>query len=314
MRVFFTKALRDTGYVNFDEPFTNLLTQGMVCKETYSCPNHGWLFPGEVITKGTEKTCEKCGSDVKVGRVEKMSKSKKNVVDPDELISSYGADTLRLFSLFAAPPEKEIEWSETGVEGCYRFINRVYRLIVAHLDLIKSDLPEIYEPKGGGSSDIVRYTNIAIKKVGADIERFQQNTAIAAIMEFVNNLYSVQDSLNDDVTKGAFKNAIKTLIILLTPFTPHLSEELNYLCGGEDFVSRAKWPLYKDEYTINEEITIVVQINGKVRAELTFNRNASEEEVLQKALSNEKVRTHIEGKNLVKKIYVPGKLVSLVVK
>lgn len=307
---FFTKALRDMGYISFDEPFTNLLTQGMVCKETYQCPTHHWLFPKEV----KDGKCIKCGQTVTVGRIEKMSKSKKNVVDPDELINTYGADTLRLFSLFAAPPEKEIEWSESGVEGCYRFVNRVFRLVMANIDLLTSDMKETDAPQDPQSAEILRHTHNTIKKVTADLERFQLNTSVAAIMEFVNNLYAAQNALDTEHAKSSFKYALITLIKLLAPFTPHLAEELWFRAGRKPYISKVNWPSFNDEYTIQDVITVVVQVNGKLRGEITISKDAAEADVLSAALENPKVIQHTEGKTIVKKIYVPGKLVSLVVK
>jgi leucyl-tRNA synthetase len=306
---FFTKVLRDMGELSYDEPFANLLTQGMVCKETYRCPKHNWLYPKEV----TDGKCKICGSRVTVGRIEKMSKSKHNVVDPDELIESYGADTLRLFSLFAAPPEKEIEWSDSGVEGCFRFANRVFRLISAHFDLLRSDISIPAAPSGGKSAEIFRHTHAAIMRVSSDIERFQLNTAVAAIMEFVNALYLLQNELETEDDRGAFKMALTSLIKLLSPFTPHLSEELWAESGFDGFVSRVQWPTYVESYTVLNSITIAVQVNGKVRAELTLARDVTQEEVVLAALANDRVKAHIEGKRVIKEIYVPSKLLSLVV-
>jgi leucyl-tRNA synthetase len=305
---FFTKVLRDLGYIGFDEPVTKLLTQGMVCKETYRCPNHGWLYPNEV----KDGHCTKCGRPITVGRVEKMSKSKHNVVDPDELLNTYGADTLRLFSLFAAPPEKEIEWSQSGVEGCYRFVNRVFRIVYDNLELLNSDIPTVNEPVDAKSGEILRYTHTAIKKVTHDIERFQLNTAVAYIMEFVNNLYSLNEL--SESAKGAFKGALTTLIKLLSPFTPHLSEELWALAGFDGFVSRSQWPVFIETLIVEEDIKIVVQINGKVRAELSFKRGATEDEVMAAVFANERVKSYTDGKQILKKVYVTGKLVSLAVK
>ncbi|MDR2104997.1 MAG: leucine--tRNA ligase [Deferribacteraceae bacterium] len=306
---FFTKVLRDMGWLSYDEPFLNLLTQGMVCKETHRSPNHNWLYPKDV----KNGKCSICGERVTVGRVEKMSKSKHNVVDPDELLDAYGADALRLFSLFASPPEKEIEWSDSGVEGCFRFANRVFRLVDAHIGLLNSDMPPLSAPKGGKSSEIFRHTHAAIMKVTADIERFQLNTAIAAIMEFVNALYIFQNELKEDDDKGAFKAALISLIKLLAPFTPHLSEELWEQAGFTRFVSRLQWPTYVESYTILDNVCIAVQVNGKVRAELSLARDASKDEVVKAALQNSRVKAHIDGKVIVKQIYVPSKLLSIVV-
>ena len=306
---FFTKVLRDMGYLSFDEPFTNLLTQGMVCKETWKCEKDGWLFPSEV----KDGKCCKCGSDAVKGRVEKMSKSKKNVVDPGVLNDQYGADTIRLFSVFAAPPENEIEWSENGVEGCYRFINRVFRLVVSNMDILKAynDTPEFV---GETAKTIIRATHAAVKKVTNDIARFQLNTAVSAIMEMVNTLYLAAEKLENDNDKTAFSFSLNTLITILAPFTPHVAEELNELAGNTSFIAESKWPEYEEKYTISDEIVIVVQINGKVRASFTFPRDIDENTVFNTVLNDSKVLSYLEGKELVKKIFIKNKLVSLVVK
>lgn len=224
---FYTKVLRDLGYVSVDEPFNRLLTQGMVCKETYKCPQHGWLFPEEA----SEGKCTKCGKDAVVGRVEKMSKSKKNVVDPNKLIKEYGADTARLFILFASPPDRELEWSDSGVEGSFRFLNRVWRLIQKNIHLFKEELPLAVEDEL--SKEIIYHTNVTVKKVTEDIERYQLNTAVAAMMEFVNNLYAAEQKMSEG-HKSVFRDAIFTLMKLTAPFTPMRRK------------SFLKWPDSKD--------------------------------------------------------------------
>ncbi len=306
---FYTKVLRDFGYLSFDEPFTNLLTQGMVCMGTLKCENDGWLLPTEV----ENGKCVKCGRDVETGRVEKMSKSKKNVVDPDTLVDTYGADTIRLFSLFAAPPENEIEWSENGVEGCYRFIGRFYRLVHKYLELMNKDLPKA-KFEGDVSKSIMRATNVAIKRVTNDLERFQMNTAISAIMEMVNTLYLESEKIATENDEAALKESLNTLLMLLTPFTPHVAEQLWHEAGNDSFISKETWPTFVEEYTVTDEIIIVVQINGKVRAELPFSRGVSEDDAMSVALANEKVVANVGDKTIVKKIFVKDKLISLVVK
>lgn len=307
---FFTKVLRDMGYLSFNEPFTNLLTQGMVCKETWKCEKDGWLFPSEV----ENGKCVKCGREAVKGRVEKMSKSKKNVVDPGVLNDQYGADTIRLFSVFAAPPENEIEWSENGVEGCYRFINRVFRLIDNNLDILKNYKNKEAVFEGDVAKNIIRATHAAVKKVTNDINRFQLNTAVSAIMEMVNTLYVESEKLTTDNDKAAFAYSLDTLLTIIAPFTPHVAEELNEMAGSSTFIAEKKWPEYDEKYTISDEIVIVVQVNGKVRANFSFPRDVEENVVFDTVLKDSKVLSYIEGKELVKKIFVKNKLVSLVVK
>ncbi len=306
---FFTKALRDLGYLNFNEPFVALLTQGMVCMESVKCPTDGYLYPEE----HTDSKCLKCGDDVLKGRVEKMSKSKKNVIDPDSLVDEYGADTIRLFSLFAAPPALEIEWSENGVEGGYRFLNRLYRLVMTAKDIVIKyrSIPEFSD---GLAKEIIQMTHITIKRVTIDIERFQFNTAIAAIMEFLNFLSPIFEKLNSDNEKTAYADAIKKMLILITPITPHITEELWQTINEKSFISNMQWPTYNENFTLKDEITIVVQVNGKLRSELKFNRGVDENTAINTALKDEKVIPHIDGKEIIKKIFVKDKLISLVVK
>ena len=305
---FFIKVLRDMGYLSFDEPFDNLLTQGMVCKETWRCDKDGWLYTEDL----SDGKCWKCGADAHKGRIEKMSKSKKNVVDPELLQKKYGADTIRLFSVFATPPENEMEWSENGVEGCYRFIGRVFRLVSANLEYMKYEGEPEFEGKTAKS--IMTVTHAAVKKVTNDIKRFQLNTAVSAIMEMVNALYIEAENLNNDNDKRAFGYSLNTLITIITPFIPHAAEELRELAGIGGFASLEKWPAYNEAYSVKDSVTIVVQINGKVRAEAVFPMNAEESEVMDTVMKHEKVLSYISGKDIVKKIFVKNKLVSLVIK
>ena len=228
---FFTKALRDLGLANVDEPFSNFLTQGMVSKETYRCMEHSWLFPGELI--GSEKEgwkCPQCGRPVERGRVEKMSKSKKNIVDPEELINLYGADTARLFTLFAAPPEKDLEWSDQGVEGAYRFLSRLWRFVYQNREHWSTMLQPTatavkFQPE---LRDLRRTIHRTIKKVGDDIDgRFHFNTAIAAIMELFNALSAAAQVRPSRARQGkSLKKGLEAIIVLLAPFVPHVASEL----------------------------------------------------------------------------------------
>jgi leucyl-tRNA synthetase len=304
---FYTKVLRDLGYVTIDEPFNRLLTQGMVCKETYKCPEHGWLFPEEA--EGGK--CAKCGKDVVIGRVEKMSKSKKNVVDPNKLIKEYGADTARLFILFASPPERELEWSDSGVEGSFRFLGRVWRLIQNNIELFKAELPAAVEDDI--TKEILFHQNVTVKKITEDIERYQLNTCVAALMEFVNNLYAIEPKLGEG-NKAVFRDAVYTLMKLIAPFTPHAAEELFELAGFEGLISRSEWPSFDEKLTQKDDITVAVQVNGKLRGQIDIPRSMGKDDVLATAKQNENVSKYLEGMNIVKEIYVPNKLVNFVVK
>ena len=276
---FFTKVLRDLGYVKIDEPFQNLLTQGMVIKD---------------------------GA--------KMSKSKGNVVDPQYLIEKYGADTARLFSLFAAPPERDLDWNDQGVEGSFRFLNRVWRLYVEFIPLaVKGD--NTARPNNPALHELYQQMHITIKKVTEDLEKnFHFNTAISAIMILVNALQSLSPSLlvSPEDKKFLF-NLLKNLCLLLSPFVPHFAEELWVTLTGDKSLSGLSWPTYDEQATVKDQITVVVQVNGKVRAKLEVKRGIAESEIIALAQSNPKVQPYLEGKVLKKAIYVPEKLVSLVI-
>lgn len=275
---FFTKVLRDLGYIDIDEPFINLLTQGMVIKD---------------------------GA--------KMSKSKGNVVDPNALIERYGADTARLFSLFAAPPEKDLDWSDQGVDGSFRFLNRVWKLAYEILPLIKgaSSLnPDLLSEEGKALRRAVHKT---IRKVSEDIEdRFHFNTAIAAVMELVNAIQSFEPK-NDPRHAPVLKEAIESVVLLLSPIVPHFAEELWEGLGHPGGVEKTGWPTFDPSAAVDEELLIVVQVNGKLRGKVTVQAAAGEDEVKGAALADEKVKAFIEGKVVRKVIYVPGKLVNIVV-
>ena len=273
---FFQMALYDLGLVSTEEPFKNLLTQGMVIKD---------------------------GA--------KMSKSLGNVVSPKEIIEKYGADTARLFILFAAPPERELDWSDKGVEGSFRFINRVYRMVYDFSQNF-SEAPDSYEVKGDADKSMAYWLNYAIKKVSDDIgERFNFNTAISTIMELVNEMYRYKEGA---INPGLYGAAIKDLIIMLAPFVPHVTEEMWEHLGYEGSVHDQSWPEYDEKALVKDTVEIVVQVNGKIKEKLDIAGGLSKEEMEKTVMENEKVKGLIEGKNVVKVIAVPGKLINIVVK
>ncbi|MDP2168671.1 MAG: leucine--tRNA ligase [Thermodesulfovibrionales bacterium] len=299
---FFMRVIKDIGLSNVSEPFGNLLTQGMVCKETLKCPLHGWLLPDEV----KEGKCLKCLRTVEVGRVEKMSKSKKNVVDPDRLIEKYGADTLRLFSLFAAPPEKDLEWSDKGVEGAYRFLGRVYAAVYKNRDRLSPAVSPV-----AGNLPLFRKTHQTIRRVTQDMERqFHFNTAIAALMELANEITSFEPQTDED--RGALSFALSTLTLLLSPFAPHMAEELWEAMGNRPCILDEKWPVWDEEAAEEEEIELVVQVNGKVRAKLSAPAGLSDEGLSAMALDEPKIKELISGRPPKKVFVVKGRLVNIV--
>ena len=314
---YFTRVLGDMGLVKYKEPFTRLLTQGMVCKETVTCPHHGFLFPDEAEKNGEELVCTKCNAPVTIGRVEKMSKSKKNVIDPNTLLEKYGADTTRLFCLFAAPPERDLEWSEQGVDGSSRFLNRVWRLAANTMDKIKSAVPFFGSPDEVADPyrDVYKKTHEAIFRVTRDIEdRFHFNTAISAVMELINTLYGIE--IKDNVKEkeaGVLRFAIESAVLLLSPIVPHMAEELWHLMGNDTSVLAAPWPKYREDALTKDELEIVVQVNGKLRSRFTVASDTDEATIKEHALADERARKFIDGKDIRKVIVVKGKLVNIVV-
>ena len=273
---FFVKAFKSMGMLDFDEPFKNLLTQGMV------------LMDGS-----------------------KMSKSKGNTVSPIEIINKYGADTARLFVLFAAPPERDLDWSEQGVEGCFRFLNRVYRLVDELAEVAKSNAEVKTVTKEDKAMRLVIHSTL--KKVTTDLsEKFGFNTAIAALMELINEMYKYKelDTRND----GIIREGIETIITILAPFTPHIGEELWTMIGKEGSVFNISWPSYDESALVQDEVEVIVQVNGKLRAKVSMDANISREDMEKVAMEDAKVQAAIEGKDVVKVIAVPKKLVNIVVK
>lgn len=276
---FFNRVLNELGLVAVREPFENLLTQGMVIKD---------------------------GA--------KMSKSKGNVVDPDYLIERYGADTTRLCCLFASPPEKDLDWSDKGVEGCYRFLNRVWRLVSERLDAIK-DIKSTVVPEKDNSDSYILALKIhkTIKKVTEDIERFHLNTAIASVMELVNGIYKFLERPRENIDElGLLKGAIEVVLKLLFPFVPHITEELWEIMGGDAALLRGSWIGYIEEYTIEDKVVIAVQVNGKLRDTFEIARDAGDGLIKDTALGLEKVQRHIEGRPIKKVVVIPNKLVNIV--
>ena len=321
---FFTKFLQELGLGTAEEPFERLLTQGMVTKETYRCPEHGFLFPEELTG---ELRCARCGREAAAGRVEKMSKSKRNVVDPDDIVKRYGADTTRLFILFASPPERDLEWSDSGVEGSFRFLNRVYRLVEPLgplFDRHRGELEDyeraLEEDRGAAPADsderrILTVTHRTLKKVTEDIEqRFHFNTAVAAVMEMVNFLNTLEPSSLEGRGLLAFLHGLKTLLVILSPFTPHLCDELWERMGFPGFLLARSWPSWREELAREEVVTVVVQVNGKVRARFEAPRDLDREELARRALEQDKTREYTGGRRIVKTVVVPNKLVNLVVR
>lgn len=278
---FFTKVVHDMELTDYVEPFTNWLAQGMVLKD---------------------------GA--------KMSKSKGNVVDPKDILDEYGADTARLFILFASPPEKDLEWSDKGVEGADRFLNRVWRFVTENLELINSAEAELKaDSLAKDEKELYRTMHASIKKVSEDVgERLNFNTAISAIMELTNEVYSyLNDRSAEDTNNALIKEAAEKIILLLAPFAPFITEELWDYLGHDENVHSAQWPEYQEEALKKDEVTIVIQVNGKVRDKINIAADASEAEVKEQVMEEEKIQSYLNDGSLVKTIYIPKKLVNLVI-
>ena len=277
---FFTMVLRDIGLLETAEPYDSLLTQGMVIKD------------------GT-----------------KMAKSKGNVVDPNDIIDKYGADTTRLFILFTSPPERDLDWSDQGVEGAFRFLNRVWRMVEGNIEKIR-DVPAYSgeEAISDDSKKLNRKTHQTIKKVTEDIEeRFHFNTAISAVMELVNSIYQFDaEKQNDTASLSVLRGAIENAVLLLSPIIPHICEELWERLGGKESIIKAPWPTFDEEVIKEDEIIIVVQINGKLRSRITVSSSCCEEDIKEKALDSDRVKELLAEKEIKKMIYVPNKLINIV--
>ena len=309
-----TKIMRDLGLITFAEPVKNLLTQGMVCLATARCEEHDWLNPTEVL----DGKCKFCGRDAKIGRTEKMSKSKKNTIDPDEMINTFGSDTVRLFMLFAAPPEKDLEWDDSAVEGASRYLNRVWRIVhkwqekIAECGMRNADF-EVSD----AARALRRKTHQTIQRISNDIgQRMNFNTGVAALMELTNAIYDF-DKKVDESNAGdlfALQEAMESLVKMLAPFVPHIAEELWASLGHTDFVVVAPWPVFDAELAKADELEIPVQINGKMSGRVIVAAEIDDETLQQVVFNDDKIKAKIAERQIVKTIVVPKRLVNIVVK
>jgi len=317
---YFMRVLQTLELIDFKEPFTRLLTQGMVCKETLTCPEHGYVFPEEAEILDGKTLCKKCRKTVEVGNVVKMSKSKKNVVDPNILLEKYGADITRLFCLFTAPPEKDLEWNDDSVEGCSRFINRVWRLVLQSTEKSENIVPYTGSSKNlsGNAKKLYIKANQTIKKVTNDIEtNFHFNTAISAVMELVNTMYGIDfDSShikNDTDMKKVTAFCIENIVLLLSPLVPHFAEELWKRIGKKSSVIEQPWPKYVKDALATSDVLIVVQVNGKIRSKFIIDSQIDDEAIKERAIKEKAIQKYIKDKEIKKVIVVKNKLINIVV-
>ena len=323
---FFHKSLRDLGYVDTNEPFKRLLTQGMVLGPSYYSQNERrYLFPREVEMKDGKPVSKETGEELAT-KVEKMSKSKNNGVDPEEIVKEYGADSSRVFTLFAAPPEKELEWNMNGLAGAYRFINRLYLLISSTADFADKNVSKEnnygidLDARSEKDKEIQKKLHQTVKKVTDSIEDdFHFNTAIAAIMELLNDMTTYKQNVIDknDISsesKKVWHEVLEKVILLIAPFAPHVADELWSDLGNTTLTFEEEWPAFDEKLTVENNFNLVLQVNGKVRDMIPAQIGISKDDAEKLAFSSEKVQKFVDGKDVVKVIVVPNKLVNIVVK
>ena len=315
---FFTRAMRIAGHVGLKEPFKGLFTQGMVVHETYK-GSEGWLMPADVRVEETDGKRRAYrldnGDEVTIGSIEKMSKSKKNVVDPDDIIASCGADAARFFMLSDSPPERDVIWTEAGVDGAHRFVQRVWRLLGEAAPTLKSAAPA--PAREGEAAGISKAAHKTLKAVGEDLDKLAFNKAIARMHELVNTLAaplsSVAAGQADAAMLAAVRDAVDILIRIMAPMTPHLCEECNTLLGGNALIAQSAWPHFDQNLVVDDQITLPVQINGKKRGDLTIARDADQVAVETAVLELAVVQAALNGNAPRKIIVVPQRIVNVVV-
>jgi leucyl-tRNA synthetase len=290
---FWTRALKRIGRLEVDEPFKGLFTQGMVTHETYRGTDGRWLAPDEVRTDEQGQLTDAAGAPVKLGRIEKMSKSKRNTVDPEPIVAKYGADAVRWFMLSDSPPERDLEWSEAGIEGAARFVQRVWRLAAGCGEA------------DGNDQDLERKVHRTIAAVGEAIEGLQFNKAVAQLYELVSAIEKAQPS-------ATRVQAVRTLVKLAAPMAPHLAEECWDVIGGDGMVVNSQWPEFDPAMLVEDQVTIAVQVNGKLRDTLVAPRGLNRAQAEALALSSEKVQRQLAGATPRKVIVVPDRLVNIV--
>ncbi|MCB1537590.1 MAG: leucine--tRNA ligase [Rhodospirillales bacterium] len=308
---FFMRALRDCGYQVPDEPFTGLFTQGMVTHATYKDADGKWLYPAEVeLTEKGDWVRSSDKSPVTLGRVEKMSKSKKNVVDPDDILGTYGADAARLFILSDSPPERDLEWTEGGIEGAWRFINRLHRMLqddIAEIKLTGVKTPASFS---SAAAELRGRSHRTAVGVARDIESFTMNKAVAKIRELANAIEGFASK--DDADKWALREAWEFLLRVVNPMTPHLAEELWEQLGHDTLLADTPWPEADESLLVADTLTLAVQVNGKLRATITLPADADRVAAESAAMAEDGVKRALDGLTVKKVIVVPGRIVNIV--
>jgi leucyl-tRNA synthetase len=311
---FFMRALTDCGYLKLAEPFAALQTQGMVVHETYRAPDGSWVTPAEIEKTGeggAKRIAD--GAPVEIGRIEKMSKSKKNVVDPENIIENYGADTARLFMLSDSPPDRDLEWTDAGIEGAWRYLNRLFRMVAEPpLPLAPEGaaMPNDFGPRALAAR---KATHRAIVGVGEDIERFHFNKAVARIRELTNALDELKDAANEPGAAWAYREGLEAAVRMIGTMTPHLGEELWQMLGHKEMLARTPWPEAYLPLTVEDTVKVAVQVNGRLRGTVELARGAAKSEAEKAALALPNVMAAMNGVAPKRIIVVPDKIVNIVV-
>ncbi len=305
--------MRKTGHLGVDEPFASLFTQGMVIHETYKSGKGEWVLPADAISDGGKWVHATTGETLTVGSAEKMSKSRKNVIDPEAIIAQYGADTARWFMLSDTPPERDIEWTESGVEGSWRFTQKLWRLITEVAQRPRPPAPPAASDLPPAALDLRRHTHRAIAAVGDDLEGLRFNRAIARIYELANALTaSLAGAGKGTAIDYALYEAADALVRLFAPMMPHLAEECAELLGAGGMIAMAPWPAADLELVREDTVTLAVQVNGKRRGEVTMPPGAGKEDVEAAALKVDNVARALSGLKVRKIIVVPDRIVNIV--
>ena len=305
---FFTKALN---MKQIQEPFESLFTQGMVCHNTYQNKDKAWVFPHDVEKKGSEFYQISTGEKVIEGQIESMSKSKKNVIDPQSIIKTYGADSARWFMLSDSPPEKDINWSESGINGAWKICQKIWSIINSNKKYLISTTDNSQKKYSGSALDLIREVHKNLSSITQSIEKFQMNVSIAKVFEIVNAISKFE--IKEEQDKQAMSESLYILIRIIEPMVPHLAEECWSLAGGQGSLTKEPWPVVTTKYLETNEATIVIQINGKRRGEVIVSKDASEEDVYAEIQNIKNIKDALSGKNISKSIYVPNRILNIVI-
>ena len=305
---FFTKALN---MKKIQEPFESLFTQGMVCHNTYQNDDKAWVFPDDVEKKGSEYFQISTGKKVFEGQIESMSKSKKNVIDPESIIKMYGADSARWFMLSDSPPEKDINWSESGINGAWKICQKIWSIIELNKKYLNLGVNNPQITYTGNALDLIKLIHKNLNSITQSIERFQMNVSIAKVYEIVNAISKFK--IKDENDEQAISESLYILIRVIEPMIPHLAEECWSLAGGKQSLTKEPWPIVNNKYLEDTEATIVIQINGKRRGEVMVSKDASEEDVYDKIKNIKNISDALSEKNILKSIYVPNRILNIVI-